>query len=277
MITIDQKKCTQCDMCVGHCPAEIITEGPEIKEAIHKYCVGCGHCAVACPTGAISVVGLEDVKIPPYSKEVPISCEAMETLLRKRRSVRHYKPEPVSKEHLKNIIEAASLVPTAHNWRPFKAYVCTDHTVISDIHKRVTEHYTRFIEVLKKPVEGMPEPMRHELLFAFDRLVVNPSAGRDSLFWKANTLLVFTTRIHHPLCIGDAWMASFAAVMYAETIPVGTCYNGFLIMALNEDPSIKPFLKIPDEELVVSGFTLGYSDEKHFSYPPRRVMETEWI
>jgi hypothetical protein len=69
----------------------------------------------------------------------------------------------------------------------------------------------------------------------------------------------------------------FAAIMYAETIPVGTCYNGLLIIAMNEDPSIKPLLKIPREESVVSGFTLGYPDEEHFRYPPRRPMQTTWV
>lgn len=277
MIRIDEEKCTQCNACAQSCPAELIAEGPRIKQEVHKYCVNCGHCFIFCPSGAISIVGYEDIETPSYSKEIPVSSEALETLLRRRRSIRHYKPEPVSKEHLGKIIEAASLVPTAHNWRAFKAYVCTDKAVIARIHRKLTEHYTRFLETLKEPVKGMPDSIREELIFAFDYLVVNPPAGRDSLFWNAPALLVFTTLNPHPLCIGDAWIASFAAVMYAETIPVGTCYNGFLIMGLNEDPSIKPLLKIPDEEVVVSGFTLGYPDEEHLRYPPRRPMQITWV
>jgi nitroreductase len=223
------------------------------------------------------VLGFEDLDVPSYAKEIPVSPHAMETLLRKRRSIRQYKPDPVSREHLERIVEAASQVPTGHNWRAFKAYVCSDSKLIAQLRTRLTEHYARSMDDLKKPVEDMSDAMREELLYAFDYLVVNPPEGRDSLFWGASTLLVFTTTIPHPLCIGDAWIASFAAVMYAETIPVGTCYNGFLIMGLIEDPTIKPLLKIPDEELVVSGFTLGYPDEKHFRYPPRRTMETTWI
>jgi len=237
----------------------------------------CISTALAADIVAIQVLGFEDLNLPPYSQKIPVSSEAMDILLRRRRSIRKYKPEPISKEHLGKIVEAASQVPTAHNFRAFKAYVCSDKEVISRLHKRLTQHYARSIEVLKKPVAGMSDSMREELLFAFDHLVVHPSEGRDSLFWDASALIVFTTAIPHPLCIGDAWLASFAAVLYAETIPVGTCYNGFLIMGLIEDPSIKPLLKIPNEELVVSGFTLGYPDEKHFRYPPRRTMQTTWI
>ncbi len=277
MIKIDHELCVQCGTCLQQCPGGIIVDGPEIAAEIHKHCVSCGHCAVACPSDAIRVLGFDDIEPPSYAEDVPVSFEALKTLLRRRRSIRKYKPEPVSKAHIEELIAAASMVPTAHNWRAFKAYACTDGEVIGRIHRRLTEHYTRFIEVFKQPIEGMPDTIREEIVFAFDHLVVNPAEGRDSLFWGAQGLLVFTTMINHPLCIGDAWTASFAAVMCAETIPMGTCYNGFLIMGLNEDPSIKSLLKIPKEELVVSGLTLGYSDETHYRYPPRRTMPTTWI
>ena len=277
MIRIDKEKCTECNTCSHHCPGGFIEEGPRIKNLANKYCVNCGHCCIVCPSGAIQITGLENLHVPPYAEDIPVSSQAINALLRRRRSIRQYKPEPVSREHLENIVEAASQVPSAHNFRAFKAYVCSDKVVIAQLHKRLTEHYTRSLDAFKRPIEGMSDSLREELLYAFDYLIVNPPEGKDSLFWNASTLLVFTTTIPHPLCIGDAWIASFAAVMHAETIPVGTCYNGFLIMALIEDPSIKPLLKIPDEELVVSGFTLGYPDEKHFRYPPRPPMKTTWI
>ncbi|MBW1852608.1 MAG: nitroreductase family protein, partial [Deltaproteobacteria bacterium] len=198
MIAIDQEKCIQCNECIEHCPAGIISEGPEINEAIHKFCVSCGHCAVVCPSGAICVEGFEDLEMLSYPERIPVIPEEMETLLRRRRSIRHYKVNPVSRKHLEEIVVAASLVPTAHNWRAFKAYVCTDGKVIANIHKRLVTHYTQSMEILKKPVEGMSDMMREELLFAIDRLIANPPEGKDCLFWNAPALIVFTTLIPHP-------------------------------------------------------------------------------
>jgi nitroreductase/NAD-dependent dihydropyrimidine dehydrogenase PreA subunit len=277
MIRIDEETCTKCNICIQHCPAGIIAEGPEIIEELQKYCILCGHCSVVCPSDAVRMIGFEDVKVPSYAKEIPISSQSLETLLRRRRSVRHYKTEPVSRKHLEKIIEAASLVSSAHNYRAFRAYVCTDRAVISQIHHKVTAYFTQYVEALKNPIEGMPDAAREDLLYTMNYLAVNPPGGRDSIFWNANALLLFTTTNNHALCIGDAWTASFAAIMYAETIPVGTCYNGLLLIAVNEDPSIKSLLKIPEGELVVSGFTLGYPDEAHFRYPPRRPMQTVWV
>ena len=275
MIKIDEEICAKCNTCVQHCVAGFIAQGPEIKEETQKYCNACGHCAIACPSGAITVLGFEDLEIPSYVKDIPVSSHALETLLRRRRSIRHYKSEPVSRKHLGKMIEAASLVPSGMNLRPFKAYACTDQEVIARIHAKVTEFFARYAPGLKQPVEGMPDSMREHFAFALDRLVLNPPKGRDCLFWDAPALLVFTATI--PACIGDAWMASFAAAIYAETIPVGTCYNGLLTVALNTDLSIRPLLRIPDEEVVVSCFSLGYPDEEHFRYPPRRPMQTTWI
>ena len=151
MIRIDNQRCIACDTCVEYCPAEIIAPGPSIREEIHSYCVGCGHCAVACPSGAIEVVGFDDVVLPPYAGTLPVSFDQMATLLRRRRSIRIYKPDPVSRVHLEQLVEAASLVPTAHNWRSFRAYACTDRAVIRRIHQKLTDHYTKMLEVFKNP------------------------------------------------------------------------------------------------------------------------------
>jgi nitroreductase/NAD-dependent dihydropyrimidine dehydrogenase PreA subunit len=276
MITIDEEICTQCNTCHQHCPHGVIVEGPEIDEEVHSTCIDCGHCVVVCPSGAISLVGYEDLEIPPYTQDLPVSSGALETLLRKRRSVRHYKPEPVSKEHLEKIIQAASLVPTGNNWQAFKAYVCTRKEVISQMHRKVTQYLAQLMDAPKNPIEGLSDSLWEELRYAVNYLAVNPPEGRDSLFWNSSTLLVFATNLP-PVFEGDTWIASFAAVMYAETIPVGTCYNGLLTFALNGDPSIKQLLNMPKEELAVAALTLGYPDEEHFRYPPRRTMQINWV
>jgi ferredoxin len=277
MISIDADKCLKCNTCTQYCPAGLIREGPELGEETIRYCVSCGQCFAVCPAEAISVVGCKDIKIPPFSETHGVSSDAVETLLRRRRSIRHYKAGPVSRIDMEKILEAASLVPSAHNWRKTKAYVCSNHKVISQIHAGVTDYYRRLMQLAASAGMKLPEEIPEEIKFAIDRLVVNPPAGTDHLFWDAETLLVFTSTYPHPLCIGDAWMASFAAVIYAATIKVGTCYNGFLIMGLNDDVSIKTLMGIPESEVVVTALTLGYFEEKHLRYPPRGIMETIWV
>lgn len=44
-------------------------------------------------------------------------------LVRQRYSVRAYRPDPVEKEKLDRVLEAAILAPTAANWQPFRIMV----------------------------------------------------------------------------------------------------------------------------------------------------------
>ena len=124
MIKIDQLKCNQCNICTQYCPVEIIAKGPAIKEEIHKHCVNCGHCYSSCPEGAIELTGFEVIEIPDYSHDLPVSPEQMESLLRRRRSVRHYKSQPVSKEHLEKIIESGyRFLEENPQYAEFKQYI----------------------------------------------------------------------------------------------------------------------------------------------------------
>ena len=47
-------------------------------------------------------------------------------LIKKRRSVRNYRPEPVAKELLEKIVDAGRLAATAINIQPWEFIVITD-------------------------------------------------------------------------------------------------------------------------------------------------------
>ena len=57
-------------------------------------------------------------------------------LIKKRYSVRAYKADPVEKEKLEHVLEAARLAPTAANLQPFRLVVARTGDRISDF-KRV--------------------------------------------------------------------------------------------------------------------------------------------
>ena len=47
-------------------------------------------------------------------------------IIKKRRSIRKYKPEPVSDEDIEYVLNAARLAPSAHNWQCWKYVVVKD-------------------------------------------------------------------------------------------------------------------------------------------------------
>ena len=53
-------------------------------------------------------------------------AEVFQALIRTRRSIRRYQPEPVPEEMLRRILEAAIWAPSAHNRQPWRLVVLTD-------------------------------------------------------------------------------------------------------------------------------------------------------
>ncbi len=49
-ISVDNDKCTHCNLCVSHCKLDI-------KKVADQECISCGECVSTCPTGAISFKG----------------------------------------------------------------------------------------------------------------------------------------------------------------------------------------------------------------------------
>ncbi|MBU2025964.1 MAG: 4Fe-4S binding protein [Patescibacteria group bacterium] len=52
----DDKKCTQCQLCVNACPEAAINSGKDKKISVNPdYCKGCAACVEACPRKAIKL------------------------------------------------------------------------------------------------------------------------------------------------------------------------------------------------------------------------------
>jgi ferredoxin len=116
MISIDESRCNLCGLCVPVCVRRILTKGEKsIKITDRSLCLACGHCKAACPTDAPQLPGMNEQFLPaPSEKEIPGAADLFR-FLRRRRSLRVYRPDPVEKEKLKMLIEAGRYAPTGSN------------------------------------------------------------------------------------------------------------------------------------------------------------------
>ncbi len=281
MIEIDREKCTRCNLCASVCIGGPIYDGPEIRDG-HTLCVECGHCYAICPADAITIKGFEDFQPHELAETPPVDGPAMMLLLRGRRSGRMYKEEPVSREHVLELIEAASLAPSAHNSHLTRAYVYYDEDVMSRIRERTIRYYRKLVRIFELP--GFPfiwrlmglDPEELEVLKYAFRGLWESDKNDDILLYGTKTLLTFTAPKHNAMAIGDAWIAAQNAVIYAEAIGVTTCYNGFIIHAANHDKELRELLGIGKGEKVVAVLNLGYPRRLFKRAAPRRIMHITW-
>ncbi len=79
-------KCTKCNLCYKNCTANAIENETIIFN--ENRCILCGHCAVICPTEAITING----KVGESTDKLPENiADHINTLIRSRRSIRHFK------------------------------------------------------------------------------------------------------------------------------------------------------------------------------------------
>ncbi|MBI4764285.1 MAG: 4Fe-4S binding protein [Deltaproteobacteria bacterium] len=89
---VNRDKCKGCGQCAKVCPALVLELREKKSEVIYgENCIACGHCWAVCPEEAVSqqeVATATSLKIGP---EPPVSADALQLLIRERRSTRLFK------------------------------------------------------------------------------------------------------------------------------------------------------------------------------------------
>ena len=143
-------------------------------------------------------------------------------LVKKRRSIRKYKPDKIPKKLLEYVIEAARLAPSWGNRQPWKFIIVTDRMLKKKITMRDWAAEAPIVLV------GIADPKL--------------SGTRSD---KQYYLLDMGIAIEHMM-------------LAAAELGLGTCWIGG---QFNED-AIREILKIPNQYRVVALTPLGYPDEK---------------
>lgn len=68
----------------------------------------------------------------------------------------------------------------------------------------------------------------------------------------------------------DAMLATQNILLAAHAMGLGSCLIGFAVEAMQNDPSIQRYLKMPDEEKVIAVVALGYPDETYQTLTGRK-------
>jgi len=149
--------------------------------------------------------------------------ELME-VIRKRRSVRRYKPDPVPEEDIKYALEAARLAPSWANTQCWHFVVVTDQ----DVKREVAQagNGNRWIARAPVIIVACADPTR-------------PGA-RDDI----------------PNYLVDMGIAIEHLILAATERGLGTCWIGWF-----DESKVKEVLGVPENIRVVASTPLGYPDE----------------
>lgn len=249
-LVIDKEKCVKCHKCIKDCLTYSIekdSEGYPIEKDGGKNCIKCQHCLAICPTGALSVFG----KNPCDSSEIKeIKSEDVLNLIQSRRSIRFYKDENVSIEHLNKLKEALKYTPTG----------CNDHRLYFSIidNKDVMASFKD--ETNSAVIKAFSNPFIKLFLSRYKNLLSPITKGVDVIFRGAPHLIAVSSPKDAPCKDIDPIIALSYFELYAKSLKIGTCWCGFAQGVISKMPKLQKRLNIPSSHKLSYVMLFGYPE-----------------
>jgi nitroreductase/NAD-dependent dihydropyrimidine dehydrogenase PreA subunit len=264
LITIDERKCTQCGLCARACPAGIIViaDGmPRTVEKIEKGCITCGHCVAVCPTAALSHCRMATEECSPLAADWRLTPQQMELLVKGRRSIRRYRPEPIDLAVLEKLLEIVRYAPTGGNSQSVRWLVMNDPQEIARLSSIVVD----WLRILL--VQGVPG--MKGMLKAWEM-------GSDPILRNAPNLIIAHGAANDSMTKYSSTIALATLELASLSFGLGACWAGFLHHAALNYAEVHEFLSLPPGHQMCGGLMIGYPEFEYARIPARRQASVSW-
>lgn len=249
-----QEECTKCMQCVKECPAFCFRYNQKTRiiefDNSNNSCILCGHCIACCPVEVINYTEMGKPTKLSNSSKFP-TYDQLQGLFHQKRSIRHYKPEPLSPDVLNKVTEAMKYGPTGSNIRDMKVTIISDPVNIREISK----------EVVKTLLNSPETSEKYRQLLTYKQ-----SIGIDPIFFKAPHVVIISSKENYDIV--NATIATTYGMLAAHSLQLGTCWIGLAYMAFLANQDLRENIaKI--EGKIWNVFTLGTPNIKFYRSPPR--------
>ncbi len=282
LIEKHEDKCSECMLCVRECTSGVwrIVDGKS-KPVDSDLCNGCSHCIAVCPCDAISHDGLKKEQIKEVNQK-NLNPDVYRDIIVSRRSVRQFKNEPVPRNVIEQIIDLARFAPTASNDQNVSYIVITNKRLIEETANYIFGFAIRIYNMTKK---GMGRFLVNLIGLANNRYLrkmdyarqQNTENGRDFILHNAPVLILILAPKKKPFASDNCNIAATTIINYAHSLGLGTCFIGFLTMALKFSGKLRKNLGVPDERQVYANLVMGYPAYRYANTVSRKNPEVQWL
>ncbi len=242
---VDEALCDLCDLCVRDCPMRIIERKdggiPSIIEEEAGDCMGCQHCLAVCPPGALSIHGRSPANSLPLTPEALPSLEAMERLVRGRRSCRSYRRENVDPALLAGLLAGTANAPTGVNRQELTFRVIDDLATMDRFRETGMAELRAMVAADEVP-EAQAGAVRRFVQAYYEE-------SRDLVFRGAPHVLVVSAPPDAPCPREDVALALAYFELLAQSAGIGTTWCGLISVILAARPQLKTYLGLPEDHI----------------------------
>lgn len=187
-------------------------------------------------------------------------------VIRRRRSVRKYRPEPLPDELLRPILDAGRYAPSGGNSQTCHFLAIRDPAVLSELRQLVTREFAK-MEI----TETMYPSIKNS--------IARSRGGRYDFFYNAPALVVVANRKGYGNAMADSAAAIENMLLAADALGVGSCWINQLHW-LDENAAVRQYLYtlgLAEDETVCGSAALGYAAEAERPPLPRTGNPVEYI
>lgn len=238
---------------------------PAFSEEKAVFCIKCGHCEAFCPSKALllNVRPEEKINLPEGAGDIP--SKEIAYYLQKRRSVRHFSADPVSRDRILQILDVARYAASGGNGQPVQWLVVHDSEKV----KRIAAHTIEWMKSLRNT--------NHPMSGYVPVLISAWEEGRDVICRGAPHLLFAHIPEDNPVAPIDAIIALTHFDVAAPAFGVGTCWAGFVAMAAAFFEPLKKELDLPDGRKVAYAMMFGHPKYRIHAIPRRNPLHVKWL
>lgn len=193
--------------------------------------------------------------------EIKYSNEQLYLLdtMKKRRTVRKFKSDPIPKEHILKILDAARYAPTAGNQQPWKFLVVQDRLKLNRLKEEALSWYLDNYKEKKQPTEEVLAAGRERLGGILENVLSAPVYV---------AVLVHSQAKYADYVVVDGSLAAGYLMIAARALGYGT---GFYTTFFPSE-KMKTFLNIPEEYRLICFTPIGIPDEWPET-PPKKSLD----
>ncbi|MFA5100255.1 MAG: nitroreductase family protein [Candidatus Omnitrophota bacterium] len=270
LFTVDKGKCNKDGRCAYVCPVGLITAGedgfPVPVDGAEERCISCGHCVAICPHGALSLGSMAagDCELLPSGWNLSIS--QAEYFLKGRRSIRSFTNARVDRAVIERMIDTARYAPSGTNRQPVRWVVVHQAEKVAAI-ARETISWMKALINEKSP---MAESLR------FGNLVAGWENGKDFICRNAPHLVLLYGLKDDMIAPGSCMTAGEYFELAALPHGCGTCWAGYVQMALKHWPPAAAIVNISNKCECFAAFLVGYPQYGYARIPQRKEPKITW-
>jgi nitroreductase/NAD-dependent dihydropyrimidine dehydrogenase PreA subunit len=280
--------CTQCGSCVEVCPAMVLQKNRDgvvdFKQDNLPLCLRCGQCMAVCKTKSVYSNGMQYEKdFFEFSKTVDFF-----SIVEHRRSVRRFKPKPVSNEEIEKILYAVSQAPHGDSHVHVEITVVNNRDKIMEAVPLMSMFYDKLEKWLYNPIisrmikfetgkDGLKALKNHVLPRIEKGIYRNISFEYDGITRGAHTLLIFHAPKDSEVHKEDSFILVTYATLAAQALGLGSTIIALIPPAINKSDELKRIFQIPADHETTTSLILGYPKYKYQRGIRKELKKVNWV